>query len=91
MEMSFDEKLIDFFSCCRYFRLQLEQLGPYTNLPLFLHCRAAATDLHEILSQNLSSFPRGGVVHSFDGSEEEMKNFVQLGLHIGLNGWYIDL
>ncbi|XP_021945947.1 putative deoxyribonuclease TATDN1 isoform X2 [Folsomia candida] len=70
----------------KYFRLQLEQLGPYTNLPLFLHCRAAATDLHEILSQNLSSFPRGGVVHSFDGSEEEMKNFVQLGLHIGLNG-----
>lgn len=67
--------------------MQLQQLGPTLNLPLFLHCRGAGADLVEILSQNRTCFPKGGVVHSFDGSLEEMKKFLELGLCIGINGW----
>jgi TatD DNase family protein len=71
----------------RYFKLQLQELGPFVDLPLFLHCRAAASDLVEILNENKHCFTRGGVVHSFDGSEIEMTKFLELGLYIGINGW----
>ncbi|ODN02090.1 putative deoxyribonuclease TATDN1 [Orchesella cincta] len=70
----------------KYFTLQLTELGAFSNLPLFLHCRAAAKDLHDILSANRNCFPRGGVVHSFDGTLEELNLFLELGLYIGING-----
>jgi len=69
----------------RYFELQLE-LAAATSLPLFLHCRAAAADLVTILERNMDKLPRGGVVHSFDGSAEERDALLALGLHIGING-----
>jgi TatD DNase family protein len=69
-----------------YFQLQLKELAENSDLPVFLHCRAAAEDLHSILSKERKCFPRGGVVHSFDGTLEEMERFVDLGLHIGING-----
>lgn len=71
----------------KYFSLQLTQLGRSSNLPLFLHCRGAAKDLHGILAENKDCFPRGGVVHSFDGTKEEMELLLELGLFIGINGW----
>jgi TatD DNase family protein len=74
-------------SAYRFFRFQLTELGNCVNLPLFLHCRAAAGDLHDILKENKSCFSKGGVVHSFDGTVDEMKKFIELGLHIGINGW----
>jgi len=70
----------------RFFKLQLTELGPMSNLPLFLHCRAAANDIHQILQENRACFPKGGVVHSFDGTLEELKSFLDLGLYIGING-----
>ncbi|KAK6642472.1 hypothetical protein RUM43_003974 [Polyplax serrata] len=54
-------------------------------LPLFLHCRNAADDLISILTNHRHQFV-GGVVHSFDGSAEEAKKILDLGLHIGING-----
>lgn len=57
-------------------------------LPFFLHCRNAASDLNEIL---IKYSGLKGVVHSFDGTSEEAKQFVDLGFHIGLNGWYVFL
>lgn len=65
----------------KYFELQL-QLNESLNLPLFLHCRNAASDLYEILLKHKFK----GVVHSFDGSIEEAKRFIDLGYYIGLNG-----
>jgi TatD DNase family protein len=68
------------------FKLHFE-LARQTKLPMFLHCRAAASDLIPLLRENRSSMIRGGVVHSFDGTLHEALTFTEeLGLYIGLNG-----
>ncbi len=54
------------------------------DLPLFLHCRNSGSDLVSILGRHDSL---RGVVHSFDGSEEEVKAILDLGYYIGINGW----
>lgn len=68
----------------KYFEKQLD-LCEQTGLPLFLHCRAAASDLVEVLEKNRSRL-KGGVVHSFDGSAEDRDKILALGFHIGING-----
>ncbi|CAB3229083.1 unnamed protein product [Arctia plantaginis] len=68
----------------KYFEYQL-QLSREFGLPLFLHCRAAADDLVEILKRNTDSVV-GGVVHSFDGDEQSLHSILELGLYIGING-----
>jgi TatD DNase family protein len=59
-------------------------------LPLFLHSRAAHADFVALLKSafgdGLEKLQRGGVVHSFTGTVEEMRELVGLGLHIGING-----
>lgn len=68
----------------RFFEKQLD-LCEQTGLPLFLHCRAAASDLVSILQKHRSRVS-GGVVHSFDGSAEDRDSILSLGFHIGING-----
>lgn len=68
----------------KFFEKQLPLSLEY-NLPLFLHCRAAADDLIEIISRNRDKII-GGVVHSFDGSEQDLQKILELGLSIGING-----
>lgn len=59
-------------------------------LPLFLHSRAAHEDFVSLLKatfgDNLERLERGGVVHSFTGTVEEMQELADMGLHIGVNG-----
>ncbi|KAK8923014.1 Deoxyribonuclease Tat-D [Metarhizium anisopliae] len=59
-------------------------------LPLFLHSRAAHGDFVAILKgvfgERLESLEKGGVVHSFTGTMEEMEELMDLGLYIGING-----
>lgn len=59
-------------------------------LPLFLHSRAAHADFVSLLKgafgNDLERLARGGVVHSFTGTLEEMKELMDLGLYIGING-----
>ncbi|EFA06484.1 deoxyribonuclease TATDN1 [Tribolium castaneum] len=65
-----------------YFEMQLN-LTKSSNLPLFLHCRNAAQDLAEILGK----YPNlRGVVHSFDGTLDEARRFIDMNFLIGLNG-----
>jgi len=68
----------------KYFRLQLD-LSRRLNLPLFLHSRAASKDFFSLLAPHLPHLP-GGVVHSFTGTLEEMKELLASGLYIGING-----
>ncbi|KAK3304010.1 uncharacterized protein B0T15DRAFT_399924 [Chaetomium strumarium] len=59
-------------------------------LPLFLHSRAAHADfvrlLQEAFGARLERLERGGVVHSFTGTVAEMRELMDLGLYIGVNG-----
>ncbi|EON96287.1 putative family hydrolase protein [Phaeoacremonium minimum UCRPA7] len=59
-------------------------------LPLFLHSRAAHADfiscLKTAFGDNLERLEKGGVVHSFTGTAEEMRELMELGLYIGING-----
>jgi len=78
-------KFCDIETQQKYFEKQLE-LSEATGLPLFLHNRNSGADLVRILSENKDKMPGGGVVHSFDGTEEERDNILGLGLSIGING-----
>lgn len=59
-------------------------------LPLFLHSRAAHGDFVAILKgafgEKLERLEKGGVVHSFTGTMEEMNELMDLGLYMGING-----
>lgn len=70
----------------RHFEAQF-RLAKESGLPMFLHLRAAADDFLDIVSRHVSDMPRGGVVHSFDGSAEEAARILQhQQLAIGING-----
>lgn len=69
----------------RAFREQL-RLAVHFQLPLFLHVRESAEDFISIIKPFLPRLPRGGLVHSFAGTKEEMLQLVELGLDISVNG-----
>ena len=73
------------------FRAQLQAVASMSpQLPLFLHSRACHEDfvtcMKEAFGDNLEKLEKGGVVHSFTGTLEEMKELMDLGLYIGVNG-----
>uniref|UniRef100_A0A6G1SFW6 Deoxyribonuclease TATDN1 n=1 Tax=Aceria tosichella TaxID=561515 RepID=A0A6G1SFW6_9ACAR len=69
-----------------YFELQLELASKY-KLPLFLHNRNSIDNMVEILERNAQKFQAsGGVVHSFDGTADDVSRILNLGLSIGING-----
>lgn len=69
-----------------HFEHQLS-LAEDTKLPLFLHNRNSSEDFLKILNRNREKFiSSGGVVHSFDGSADDLKRIVDLGLYVGING-----
>ena len=69
----------------RAFRDQLDMALQF-QLPLFLHVRESTEDFIEIIKPYLAKMPRGGLVHSFAGSKEEMLQLVDIGLDISVNG-----
>jgi len=67
----------------RAFADQLE-VAARLDLPLFLHSRNCATDFHRMIEPYTSRLR--GVVHSFTGTSDEMRDLLSLGLYIGVNG-----
>lgn len=68
------------------FEAQL-RLAESSNLPLFLHNRNTGGDFAALCAAQRACFRRhGGVVHSFDGGADELRELLDLGLAIGLNG-----
>ena len=61
-------------------------LAKKLQLPVILHCRMAHKDLIEILESRIKNYELRGVVHCFTGSLEEMKQYIDLGFYIGING-----
>ncbi|CAM0139857.1 unnamed protein product [Umbelopsis sp. WA50703] len=68
----------------KYFLRQFD-LAEETGLPMFLHSRNTGSDFNDIIRANRTRF-KGGVVHSFTGTMQEMTDLVELGLFIGING-----
>lgn len=56
--------------------------------PLFLHERDAQERFCAILKAVRKSAP--AVIHCFTGTREELKSYLDMGLHIGITGWICD-
>ena len=63
---------------------QMLQLARDLRLPVSLHIREAFTDAFAVLN----NFPKlHGVVHSFTGNKRELKQALDRGFYIGINGY----
>jgi len=63
-------------------------LAEDVQLPLFLHERDAQPRFCEILKAARLSTP--AVLHCFTGTVEELRTYLDMGLHIGITGWICD-
>jgi TatD DNase family protein len=70
------------------FRRQL-QIAQDTGLPVFLHQRDAHDDFVELLEPELARISRG-VAHCFTGEGESLREYLAMGLYIGVTGWICD-
>jgi TatD DNase family protein len=70
------------------FRRQLE-IATETGLPVFLHQRDAHDDFVEILEPELPHLTRA-VAHCFTGEGESLREYLAMGLYIGITGWICD-
>lgn len=70
------------------FRSQLD-IAADTAMPVFLHQRDAHDDFLAVLEPALTKIPRA-VAHCFTGGADEMREYLQLGLWIGITGWICD-
>lgn len=61
------------------------ELAERTGLPMFLHDRNTEGDFSRVVRENRGRFSTG-VVHSFTGTEEDLKRHLALDLYVGLNG-----
>jgi len=57
--------------------------------PVFLHQRDAHDPFTALLHEYLPGIP-GGVAHCFTGNATELKEYLDLGLYIGITGWICD-
>ncbi len=70
------------------FRRQLE-IARDTRLPVFLHQRDAHDDFVEVLEPMLPHITRA-VAHCFTGEGESLREYLAMGLYIGITGWICD-
>jgi TatD DNase family protein len=70
------------------FRSQLD-IAAETGLPVFLHQRDAHDDFVEVLEPMLPKISRA-VAHCFTGEHESLREYLAMGLYIGVTGWICD-
>ena len=68
----------------RHFGFHFDLAEKY-KLPMFLHDRNTGGDFAAIVREQRHRIP-GGVVHSFTGTLDEMRTYLDLDLYIGING-----
>lgn len=61
------------------------RLASDLNLPIIIHNREAHGDTYEILEQYFNP-KKGGVMHSYSGSVEMAKKFIDMGLYLSVSG-----
>lgn len=72
----------------RAFRAQLD-IAVDAGLPVFLHQRDAHDDFVEVLEPYLPGLSRA-VAHCFTGEGESLREYLAMGLYIGITGWICD-
>jgi TatD DNase family protein len=70
------------------FRRQLD-IARDTGLPVFLHQRDAHDDFVETLEPALPHLSQA-VAHCFTGEHESLREYLAMGLYIGITGWICD-
>jgi len=70
------------------FQAQLD-IAAATGLPVFLHQRDAHDDFVEMLEPVLPKLSRA-VAHCFTGEHESLREYLAMGLYIGVTGWICD-
>jgi TatD DNase family protein len=70
------------------FQAQLD-VAAETGLPVFLHQRDAHDDFVEVLEPMLPRISRA-VAHCFTGEHESLREYLAMGLWIGITGWICD-
>jgi TatD DNase family protein len=60
-----------------------------SGLPVFLHQRDAHDDFVEVLESALPDLSRA-VAHCFTGEGESLREYIAMGLYIGITGWICD-
>ena len=70
------------------FQAQLD-IAAETGLPVFLHQRDAHDDFVEVLEPMLPRLSRA-VAHCFTGEHESLREYLAMGLWIGVTGWICD-
>jgi len=70
------------------FQAQLD-IAAATGLPVFLHQRDAHDDFVEVLEPMLPKLTRA-VAHCFTGEGESLREYLEMGLWIGITGWICD-
>jgi TatD DNase family protein len=63
-------------------------LAEELQMPLFMHERDARERFCRILGAARKSVP--AVIHCFTGSDEDLRAYLDLGVHIGITGWICD-
>lgn len=70
----------------QFYLLHQLQLAREFDLPVILHVRKAHADMLAILKQQ--QLARAGVVHAFNGSLEQAREYIKLGFMLGIGGAY---
>ena len=70
------------------FQAQLD-IAAEAGLPIFLHQRDAHDDFVEVLEPMLPKLSRA-VAHCFTGEHESLREYLAMGLYIGVTGWICD-
>ena len=70
------------------FAAQLD-IAKDSGLPVFLHQRDAHDDFVELLESALPGLSRA-VAHCFTGEGESLREYVAMGLYVGITGWICD-
>ena len=71
------------------FESQVE-LACQSQVPLYLHERDAHDEVCQILRVGYQGDPIKGVIHCFTGDQNQLRNYLDLGLYIGITGWVCD-
>jgi TatD DNase family protein len=70
------------------FKRQLD-IAKDSGLPVFLHQRDAHDDFVELLEPALPDLSRA-VAHCFTGEGESLREYIAMGMYIGITGWICD-